>query len=243
MITDTFLILPALDLRGGKVVRLAQGDPTRQTTYGDDPLVWAERWKSAGAAWSHVVNLDGAFSEDAVANIQVLQRLLTLGLKIEFGGGVRDRASIERLLDLGVERLCLGTAAIQDPAMVDWAIGQYGPARIVADIAVRDGQVMTKGWQESTPLTALDLGNRFRNQGIETCVLTDVRRDGVGVGIDPASAVALQQATGLQVVASGGVSRLDEIQAARQAHLAGIILGRALYEGKIILQDCFNLGN
>ncbi len=239
MPTNSFTIFPALDLRRGKVVRLAQGDPARQTTYGDDPLAWAERWKSQGAQWLHVVNLDGAFGEESAANLQALKSLLPLGMRLEFGGGVRDQAMVRKVLNLGVERVCLGTAAIQDPALVDWAVTEFGSSRLAADIGLRDGQVMLKGWQEPTPLAAVELGQRFRCQGLEWCVLTDVRRDGTGAGVNLQLAVELQEATGLQVVASGGLSRLEEIQAARQSGLAGVILGRALYEGKILLQDCW----
>ncbi len=241
MPTNSFTIFPALDLRRGKVVRLAQGDPARQTTYGDDPLAWAERWKSQGAQWLHVVNLDGAFGEESAANLQALKSLLPLGMRLEFGGGVRDQAMVRKVLNLGVERVCLGTAAIQDPALVDWAVTEFGSSRLAADIGLRDGQVMLKGWQEPTPLAAVELGQRFRCQGLEWCVLTDVRRDGTGAGVNLQLAVELKEATGLQVVASGGLSRLEEIQAARQSGLAGVILGRALYEGKILLQDCWTV--
>lgn len=238
---EKFLVIPAIDLRGGKVVRLAQGDPSRQTTYGDQSLAWAERWKSEGAEWLHVVNLDGAFGEDARQNLKALETLLPLGLKIEFGGGVRDRAFIETLTGLGVERIFLGTAVVQDPELVEWAIAHHGPARIAADIGVRDGKVMFKGWQEGTPLSVLEIGQRLRDQGLEWCVLTDIRRDGTGVGIDLTAANSLQSSTGLKVVASGGVSRVDEVRAAREAGLAGIILGRALYEGTLSLRDCLDI--
>jgi phosphoribosylformimino-5-aminoimidazole carboxamide ribotide isomerase len=238
MTEDTFLILPAIDLRGGKVVRLAQGDPSRQTTYADHPLAWAERWKSEGASWLHVVNLDGAFGEDPGPNMAELKRILTLGMKVEFGGGVRDRSTIDGLFELGVERVCLGTAAIREPALLEWALQSYSPAHISADIGVRDGKVLVKGWQEPSPLTVQEAGKKFRTQGLEWCVLTNVQRDGIGQGIDLSAAFELQDSTGLRVVASGGVCRVEEVQAAREGGLAGIILGRALYEGTLVLSDC-----
>jgi len=236
-----FTVFPAIDLRGGKVVRLVQGDPARQTTYGDDPLAWAERWKAEGTSWLHVINLSGAFGEAAVANLQALERILTAGLKVEFGGGIRDQAGVRAALDLGVERIFLGTAAVRDPALVDWAVAAYGPARIAGDIGVREGRVTVKGWQEATSLTALQLGRRFRQQGLEWCVLTDVSRDGLKGGADVSEAAALQSETGLRVVASGGVRSLDDVRRAREAGLAGVIIGRALYDGKIALRECFNL--
>jgi len=232
----SFTVFPAIDLRSGKVVRLAQGDPSRQTLYGDDPKAWAERWKSEGAEWLHVVNLDGAFSEDTRLNMQALEAILTAGLRVEFGGGLRDKASIQAALDHGVERIFLGTAAIQNPELVEWAIAIYGPAHIAGDIGARDGKVTVKGWQEVTSLTVLEAGQRLRRQGLEWCVLTDVRRDGIGSGVDVISAVELQSATGLKVVASGGVNSLEDVCRARAAGLAGVIIGRALYEEKVSLR-------
>jgi phosphoribosylformimino-5-aminoimidazole carboxamide ribotide isomerase len=235
--TDNFTIFPAIDLRNGKIVRLAQGDPKRQTTYGDDPRAQAEQFKAEGAEWIHVINLSGAFDEDARANLKSLETILTVGLKVEFGGGIRDEETVRVPLEMGAQRVFLGTAAILNPALADWAVACYGAARIAADIGVRDGQVMVKGWQESTPLTMLKAGKRFRQQGLEWCVLTDVRRDGVGTGVSVDSAIELQTATGLKVVASGGVSSLEDVIRVKNAGLAGVIIGRALYDGNLRLND------
>ncbi len=232
-----FTIFPAIDLRNGKIVRLAQGDPNRQTTYGGDPRAQAEQFKAEGAEWVHVINLSGAFGEQASANLQALEAVLSVGLKVEFGGGLRDEESVKIPLEMGVERVFLGTAAIQTPALVDWAIARYGPARIAADIGVRDGLVMVRGWQESTPLTMLEAGKRFKAQGLEWCVFTDVRRDGVSSGVSMEPAVELKIATGLKVVASGGVSSVEDVIRVREVGLAGVIIGRALYEGKLRLRD------
>jgi phosphoribosylformimino-5-aminoimidazole carboxamide ribotide isomerase len=237
MTDHSFTVFPAIDLRAGKVVRLAQGDPERQTTYGDDPLEWARRFKGEGAEWLHVINLSGAFDEDSQASLKALESILTVELKVEFGGGIRDEESIRIPLEMGVERVFLGTAAIQNPALVDWAVARYGAAHIAADIGVRDGQVMVRGWQETTSLTVLEVGKRFRQQGLEWCVLTDVSRDGVGSGVNVISDVELQNATGLKVVASGGVSTLDDVRHVRGAGLAGVIIGRALYEGKLTVRE------
>jgi phosphoribosylformimino-5-aminoimidazole carboxamide ribotide isomerase len=235
---NPFTLFPAIDLRAGKVVRLAQGDPNRQTTYGDDPLFWAERWKAEGAEWLHVINLSGAFDEDSRLNLKALETILTVGLKVEFGGGIRNEATICLPLEMGAARVFLGTAAIQNPALVDWALAAYGPGKIVGDIGAREGKVTIKGWQETTPLTVLEVGQRFRQQGIEWCVLTDVARDGVSTGVNVSSALELQTATGMSVVASGGVSTMEDVQRVRAAGLAGVIIGRALYEEKIKLRDC-----
>ncbi len=235
---DRFIIFPAIDLRAGKVVRLAQGDPGRQTVYGDDPRFWAERWQSEGAGWLHVINLDGAFEEDSRQNMQALKDLLEVGLKVEFGGGVRTKETIDTVINLGVKRVFLGTAAIQNPALVEWAITTFGPTHIAGDIGGRAGQVTIKGWQETTSLSISEVGRRFRVHGLEWCVLTNVSRDGVSCGVDIAGAVKLQNETGLQVVASGGVNSIGEVKAVGKAGLAGVIIGRALYEGKISLKKC-----
>ncbi|MFO7585708.1 MAG: HisA/HisF-related TIM barrel protein, partial [Anaerolineales bacterium] len=161
---------------------------------------------------------------------------LTVGLKVEFGGGIRDKETIRIPVEMGAERVFLGTAAIQNPTLVNWAIARYGPGRIAADIGVRDGNVMIRGWQESTPLTMLEAGKHFRAQGLEWCVLTDVRRDGVGSGVSVEAAVELQIASGLKVVASGGVSSLEDVRKVHEAGLAGVIIGRALYEGAVSLR-------
>ena len=236
---QSFTIFPAIDLRAGKIVRLAQGDPSRQTTYGDDPRQQAEGFKAEGAEWLHVINLSGAFNEDALANLKALENILNVGLRVEFGGGIRDEETVRLPLEMGVERVFLGTAAIRNPELVDWAIERYGPSRIAGDIGARDGQVMVKGWQKSTSLRVLEVGQRLRDQGVKWCVLTDVKRDGVGTGVDVREAVALQEKTGLQVVASGGASTLEDVHRVRDAGLAGVIIGRALYEGTLSLKECF----
>ena len=240
ILSPSFTIFPAIDLRAGKIVRLAQGDPSRQTSYGDNPRQQAEQFKAEGAKWLHVINLSGAFNEDAQANLKVLESILSVGLKIEFGGGIRDEDTVRIPLEMGVERVFLGTAAIKNPELVDWAIQKYGPSCIAGDIGARDGQVMVKGWQEFTPLTVLEVGQRLRDQGVKWCVLTDVKRDGVGKGVDVSRAVELQEKTGLQIVASGGVSSVDDVSRVKNAGLAGIIIGRALYEGKFSLQDALS---
>ncbi len=232
---DSFLILPTIDLRAGKVVRLAQGDPSRQTVYGNDPRAWAERWKAEGAEWLHVVNLSGAFEEDASANWKALEQILAVGLKVEFGGGLRDQETIRTALNLGVRRVFLGTAAFQNPPLLEWALATYGPERVAGDIGARQGKVTVKGWQEITSWTVLEAGQFLYEQGIRWCVLTDVQRDGIAGGLNVGSAAALQSATGLRVVASGGVSTLEDIRRARQAGLAGVIIGKALYDGRISL--------
>lgn len=233
----TFTLFPAIDLRAGKIVRLAQGDPNRQTEYGNNPRAQAEQFKAEGAEWVHVINLSGAFAEDSTENLKALAQILQTGLKVEFGGGIRDKDTLRIPLEMGVQRVFLGTAAVTNPALVDWALAHYGVERIAADIGVRNGNVMIRGWQESTPLTMLAVGERLYAQGLRWCVLTDVTRDGAGSGIHLDSAVELQTITRLRVVASGGVSSIAEVSRAQQMGLAGIVIGRALYEGKLNFRD------
>ena len=240
---NQFIVFPAIDLRNGKVVRLAQGDPNRQTVYGDDPLAWAEQWQSEGAEWLHVINLSGAFEEDSDANLMALKSILTTGIKVEFGGGIRNRDHIQSVLDLGVSRVFLGTVAIQNPRLVGWAVEKFGSESIAGDIGAINGQVMVRGWQLATSLTVLEVGKNLKDQGVRWCVLTDVKRDGVSKGVDVSSAITLQRETGLQVVASGGVSKLSDVRSANQAGLAGVIIGRALYEGDLALRDAINQVN
>jgi len=237
MTDNPFTIFPAIDLRAGKIIRLAQGDPSRQTIYGDDPRQQAEQFKAEGAEWLHVINLSGAFNEDAKANLKALESILSVGLKVEFGGGIRDKETVRIPLEMGVERVFLGTATIKNPELVDWAIERYGPSHIAGDIGAQDGRVMVKGWQEATSSTVLEVGKRLQAQGMEWCVLTDVKRDGIGTGIDVSSAVELQEKTGLRVVASGGVSTLEDVRLVKGSGLAGVIIGRALYEGKLTLRE------
>lgn len=241
MIMNNFTVFPAIDLRDGKVVRLAQGDPERQTVYGDSALAWAERWKTEGAEWLHVINLSGAFGENPHANMKALKEILTTGLMVEFGGGIQKKDDIQIALALGVQRVFLGTATIQNPELVDWAVAEYGPQFIAGDIGVRNGLVMVKGWQQTTQQTVFDVGQRLWDQGIRWCVLTDVKRDGVNSGLDMSSAVSLQKTTGLSVVGSGGISTIADVIRAKDAGLAGVIIGRALYENKVSLSEVLAL--
>jgi phosphoribosylformimino-5-aminoimidazole carboxamide ribotide isomerase len=239
MTAPAFTVFPAIDLRGGQVVRLAQGDPTRQTTYASDPAAVARRWQAEGAQWLHVVNLDGAFGDEAGTqspNAQALAAILTVGLKVQFGGGLRDEAALRRVFAAGVSRAVLGTVAVENPALVDWALREYGPERVAVGIDAREGKVRLRGWAEEASITALELGQRLRGQGAAWCVFTDVARDGLGTGVNLAATAELARATGLNVIASGGAATSADVSQVRAAGLAGIILGRALYEGHIDLR-------
>ncbi len=232
-----FTIYPAIDLRAGKVVRLAEGDPARQTTYGDDPGAMAARWRDAGATWLHVVNIDGEFGEAEAANRAALDAIVAAGVPVQFGGGLRDEAAIVAAFNAGVKRVVIGTAAIENPALVDWALGEYGPDAVAVGLDARDGLVKTRGWGESTGLHAVEVGRQLRLRGVVWCVYTDIARDGLQSGVNVAATQTLSAETGLHVIASGGVGGPADIAAVRAAGLPGVIVGRALYEGTVTLGD------
>ena len=238
----TWDIYPAIDLRGGRVVRLRQGDPSRETEYGTDPAEVAHRWKDAGANWVHVVNLDGAFGEGNAANLAALDRIVPVGLRVQFGGGLRTLASLQRVLELGVARIVIGTAAVESPDLVETALGELGADRIAVGIDARSGSVRTHGWQQETSLTPEDLGRRWATAGVQCLIYTDVARDGMGTGPNVEATARLAQATGLHVIASGGVHSLDDVKQTFEAGLSGVIIGRALYEGQVDLGEAMRVG-
>ena len=237
----TFTVYPAIDLRAGRVVRLEQGDPARLTAYSDDPAETARRWLDAGASWLHAVNLDGAFGVNDAANRAALEKILESGAKIEFGGGMRSLDAIERTIKLGVSRVILGTVAVERTDIVQSALEIFGDERIAAGIDARDGFVRLRGWQENSGMSATGLALRMRDLGLRTVIFTDVSRDGLGSGLNIASTRELAEVSGLDVIASGGVHTLDDVKAAYEANLAGVIIGRALYEGTIDLKEAISL--
>ncbi len=235
-------VYPAIDLRRGRVVRLMQGDPKQETRYANDPLSVACRWGEAGATWLHVVNLDGAFGERSQENQAALERILTTGLRVQFGGGLRDFKSLQRALDLGVSRVVVGTAAVENPALVQTSLATFGPERVALGIDTREGKVRTHGWKEIASVTAVELAQQWTDKGVRWVIFTDVARDGMGSGLNLEVTIHLAQATGLHIIASGGVASLEDVRRAYQAGLSGVIIGRALYEGQVSLQDALRVG-
>ena len=234
------MIYPAIDLRGGKVVRLKEGDPARMTSYSDDAGEMARRWLGAGAKWLHVVNLDGAFGEGDSANqsalLSILEAAREADASVQFGGGMRSLDAIQKALSLGVTRAILGTIAIEEPDVVRDALARFGAEHIAVGIDARDGLVRTRGWKDNSGVAALDLAVQMRDLGLRTVIFTDVSRDGLGSGLNIPSTRELAERSGLDVIASGGVHTLDDVLAARDAGLAGCIIGRALYDGTIELE-------
>jgi phosphoribosylformimino-5-aminoimidazole carboxamide ribotide isomerase len=234
---DEFIIYPAIDLREGQVVRLKQGDPSRKTVFGDDPAAVARHWLKAGAAWLHVVNLDGAFGEVDDANRAALQDILATGAQVQLGGGLRSIDAIDTAVNQGVQRVVIGTAAVENPELVRKAVVRFGPGQIAVGVDVREGRVYTRGWVDDTGVDAFDLAGELYKEGVETIIVTDISRDGMGSGVNVAFPQRLAQSTGMQVIASGGVDSLEDIQRVRQAGLPGVIVGRALYDGKFSLEE------
>jgi phosphoribosylformimino-5-aminoimidazole carboxamide ribotide isomerase len=231
-------LYPAIDLRGGEVVRLAQGESERQTSYGTDPAAQARAFAAAGARWLHVVDLDRAFGTgDNDAAIAAIVAAVGSTLAVQVGGGVRSVERARTLADLGVSRVILGTAAVERPALVDDVVAALGAEAVAVGIDARDGAVALRGWTETSAVRATDLAMRVAGQGVRTVIYTDIARDGMLGGPDLAGSVALQAAAGVSVIASGGIATLDDLRAVAEAGLGGAITGRALYEGRIALTD------
>ena len=232
-----FIPFPAIDLRQGQVVRLKEGDPQRETRYSSDPAETARRWIGAGASWLHVVNLDGAFEQPDLANRRALDAILAAAapaqVKVQFGGGLRSLEAVEAALGQGVERAILGTLAVEQPEVLAEAVRRWGKERAGASLDTRGGRVQVRGWLDSSALMAVDDALALQARGLEWLVFTDIARDGLQTGLNLPATMELAERTGLKVIASGGVSRIEDVLAARDAGLAGAIIGRALYEGAI----------
>lgn len=234
-------LFPAIDLRGGKVVRLAQGEAGRETRYHDDPVAQAEQFVAAGARWIHVVDLDRAFGTGE--NLETIGRIAsTVGtrVRIQVGGGIRSLEALDTVLSLGVTRAVLGTAAVTDPALVPAAIQAAGSERVVIGLDTKKGMVAIRGWVETTELRVDQVCRRVLGEGAKTIVYTDVARDGMLTGPDIEGAKVLT-GMGAQVIASGGVSSLEDLRQVKHAGLAGAIVGRALYEGKFNLNEALDI--
>jgi len=242
---DKFTVYPAIDLRGGQVVRLFQGDPDRQTTYGDDPGGVARRWFNAGAKWLHVVNLDGAFGEAGAENQAALGSIIKASgdypnVQVQFGGGLRALPDIESALSKGVQRVILGTMAVEDQSLALNLIDRFGPQRVCLGIDARQGRAHIHGWQEKSTWDPVELGKLFYQSGVKTCIFTNINRDGSGRGVDVPATQQFGRRTGLSVIASGGVAALEDVRRVRQAGMSGVIIGRALYEGTIDLKEALS---
>jgi phosphoribosylformimino-5-aminoimidazole carboxamide ribotide isomerase len=229
------ILFPAIDLKGGACVRLVRGEMASATVFNDDPAAQAREFAEAGFSWLHIVDLDGAFAGKSVNGDAVRAIRAAVDLRIQLGGGIRDRAAIDYWLGLGIGRVVLGTAALRDPELVRRAAREL-PGRIVVGIDARDGRVAVEGWAETSDIGAVELGRRFADAGVAAIVHTDIARDGALTGIDAAATAAFARKVAVPVIASGGIASLADIEAlaARAGEgIAGAICGRALYDGRL----------
>ena len=230
-------LFPAIDIRSGRVVRLSQGEATRQTVYGEDPAAVAEAFADAGARWIHVVDLDRALGTgDNEAAVRRILSRVTGRVRIQSGGGYRTAALARRGVELGVDRIVVGTAAALDPDFLVAVAATVATDRLALGLDVRDGKVAVRGWTETTDIEVAELADRALDAGITTLIYTDVARDGMLEGPDVTGAVRLRRG-GAEVIVSGGVASLADLRQIAEAELAGAIVGRALYEGKFDLRQ------
>jgi len=230
------ILYPAIDLKDGQCVRLLRGEMDKATVFSDDPAAQARAFQDAGCEWLHLVDLNGAFAGQPVNAAAVAAILAAVDVPAQLGGGIRDMATIEGLLGKGLERVILGTVAVEDPALVRQAAAAF-PGRVAVGIDARDGMVATKGWAEKTDVNAIDLARSFEDAGVAAIVYTDINRDGAMAGPNVAATAALARAVAIPVIASGGVSSLTDLKALKDcgAPLNGAISGRALYDGALDL--------
>ena len=229
------ILYPAIDLKDGACVRLVRGQMASATMFNDDPAAQARAFAEMGFGWLHIVDLDGAFAGRSVNGEAVRSIRRAVDLRLQLGGGIRDRAMIDQWLDLGIDRVVLGTIALRDPALVRRAAADY-PDRIVVGIDARDGRVAVEGWAETSDIEAVELARRFADAGVAAIVYTDIVRDGALTGVDAIAIGAFARQVGIPVIASGGVASMADIAAlkARESDgIAGVICGRALYDGRI----------
>jgi phosphoribosylformimino-5-aminoimidazole carboxamide ribotide isomerase len=233
------LIIPAIDLKEGKCVRLEQGLMDKATVYSDDPATTARHWESQGAELLHVVDLDGAFAglpknQDAIKAIRA-----AIKIPIEVGGGIRDLETIRTLVTIGIDRIILGTAAVENPDFVREACAAF-PGRIIVGIDAKDGMVAIKGWAEVTAVTAVDLAKQMQEHGVIAIIYTDIKRDGMLTGPNIEATKALAEALHIPVIASGGVHTMKDIEnllTVRHSGVSGVITGKAIYSGSLDLKE------
>lgn len=236
------IVFPAIDMKGGKVVRLYRGDLAQATTYGDDPRAQALAFAAAGAEWLHLVDLDGAVAGRQVNGAAVESILAAVKIPVQLGGGIRDEAAIERWLARGLARVILGTVALRDPDLVRRAARRF-PGRIVVGIDARDGMVAVEGWEQTSRTPARELARQFHDAGVAAIVYTDIGRDGTLAGVNVESTVALARAARVPMIASGGVASLDDLTRLKSHEgdgIVGAIVGRALYDGRVALAEAIS---
>ncbi len=235
------IIYPAVDIRGGRAVRLQQGDFEREHVFFDSPAIAAQSWVDRGASWLHVVDLDGA-RDGAPANERAIAEIAKLPVKVQLGGGLRSLRDIDSILATGIDRVILGTAAANDPQLLIEACQRH-PGQVVVGIDARSGQVATHGWRQSGGLETSSVVASAAAAGACAIVYTDIARDGMLSGIDSGGLARVCRQTAVPVIASGGVGNLGDVASAAAAGAAGLIIGRALYDGRIQLAEALAAGS
>lgn len=235
----SFIVYPAIDMRGGKCVRLLQGDYGKETVYGDSPFDMAKSFADSGAEWIHMVDLDGARDGKRVNDTYVIQAAKELNAKVQIGGGIRSEADIAHYLDNGVSRVIIGSIAVSNPEFAEEMVRKY-PGKIAIGLDAKDGYVATHGWLSTSEVKAVDLGKRFAEAGAETFIFTDIATDGMLSGPNVQAIQLLAEETGKSVIASGGVSQLSDLFALKELQSVGVsgaIVGKALYEGRFTVKE------
>ncbi|MDV2886231.1 1-(5-phosphoribosyl)-5-[(5-phosphoribosylamino)methylideneamino]imidazole-4-carboxamide isomerase [Alkalihalophilus pseudofirmus] len=234
-----FEIYPAIDMRDGKCVRLVQGDYNQETVYGDSPFEMAKSFAEAGAKWIHMVDLDGAKAKTRINHEHVVKVAKELDVSVQVGGGIRTAEDIAYYLERGVNRVILGSVAVNNPAFTKEMLSTYGGEKIAIGLDARDGYVATDGWLETSSVQAVDLANELARHGAEVFIFTDISRDGMLSGPNTEAIAKMAEATGKEVIASGGVSNLADLKELREhpSEIGGAIVGKALYTNQFTLKD------
>lgn len=238
------IVFPAIDIKDGKCVRLTQGEFDKVKVFSDKPYEMALNWEKAGAKYIHLVDLDGAL-EGELKNRETIRQILNkISIPAQIGGGIRNIERIKELLDMGISRVILGTSAIKNPEMVKEAVEKFGSERIVIGIDAKNGKVAIKGWVEVTEKDAVELANDMKNIGITRIIYTDIAKDGMLTGINIKELKNIAIKSGLKVIASGGVSSIEDIKIVKENEsigIEGVITGKAIYEGKLDLYEALKL--
>ena len=233
-------VIPAVDIKGGKCVRLYQGDYNKETVFSENPIDVAVEWKAQGAKRLHVIDLDGA-ARGEPRNIKVIGAIVKrTKLPLQLGGGIRDEAVVARLLDIGIDRVILGTVAVENPELIKNLCRKYGEA-IIVGIDARDGFVATHGWMQKTEVKALQLGLQMKDLGVKRIIYTDIKRDGTLTEPGFAAIEEMVKGVKLQIIAAGGISKISHLKKLKELGVEGAILGRAIYTGDINLKEALKV--
>jgi len=234
------IILPAIDIKDGRVVRLKQGDFDKETVYSDSPVNVASQFAQFGVKWLHIVDLDGA-SSGASRNLELIKQITDrTNFKIQCGGGVRKKEDVKKMLEAGIDRVIIGTLAVKNPELLIEILDEFDHDKILISIDARKGKVATSGWKEESDIEVLEFAQMLEEKGVKYILYTDIARDGMLVGPDFEGLIKLKENTDLNIIASGGISALDEVERLNELDFYGVIIGQALYTGKFSLKEALS---